>query len=203
MGLFSGPFWVIYDKAGGSFVKQVTPGRFSLRQGRSEQSATSGLVMGSVDTGSGKDRRWVSDFNHGNRGSLCGQQSPGGREMAKGCGSRCWSRPWKNFPGPISAACPAIRRCWWRYARSWRGRCHLARMAHPVSACEIRLGKIRLRKKPHLSNSDPANPTAQASFAGDLQPRLLATLDPAQLGLLTRDVVARHRHNALPLVIWI
>ncbi len=144
--------WVIYDKAEGSFVKQVTPGRFSLRQGRSEPVGDFGVGNGVGDTGSGKDRRWVSNFNHGNRGSLCGQQSPGGREMAKGCGSRCWSRPWKNFPGPISAACPAIRRCWWRYARNWRGRCHLAHMAHPVSACEIRLGKIRLGKKPHLSN---------------------------------------------------
>jgi hypothetical protein len=141
-------FWaisVIYDKAGGSFVKQVTLGRFfggfSLRQVARNGSATSGLMTGSANAGLGKDRRWVSSFSRGIPESPVARENPGGRETAKDGGCRCWSMPWKNFPGPISAACRAIRRCWSRCAPSWRVRHRLARLAHPVSACETRSRK--------------------------------------------------------------
>jgi len=136
---------VVYGMAGRSFVNQVTSGRFfgrfSLRQGRQERVGDFRVDMGSANAGLGKDRRWVSNFSRGIPESPCGRVNPGGRETAKDGGCRCWSMPWKNFPGPISVACRAIRRCWSRCAPSWRVRHRLARLAHPVSACETRSRK--------------------------------------------------------------
>ena len=138
-------FWaisVVYAKARGSFVKQVTSGGFSLRQRVARNgSAASGLITGPADAGLGKDRRWVSNFSHGIPESSGIPENPGGRETAKDVGCRCWSMPWRNFPGPIFVACRAIRRCWSRCAPSWRVRYHLVRLAHPVSACETRSRK--------------------------------------------------------------
>jgi hypothetical protein len=138
---------VVYGMAGRSFVNQVTSGRFfgrfSLRQGRQERVGDFRVDMSSANAGLGKDRRWVSNFSHGGRESPGGRKNPGGLGMAKDSGCRCWSMPWKNFPGPISAACRAMLPCWLRYAPSWRVRCHPAHMAHPVSACEIKTWQIR------------------------------------------------------------
>ena len=144
-------FWVIsviYAKAGGSFVKQVTSGGFSLRQGRPERVGDF-----RVDNGAGgyrlrQGQAMGQQLQPWRSGKSLRSENPGGREMAKDVGCRCWSMPWKNFPGPIFVACRAIRRCWSRCAPSWRVRYHLVRLAHPVSACEIKLAKTTRVKDP-------------------------------------------------------
>jgi hypothetical protein len=140
---------MIYGIAEQSFVKQVTPDRFFWRglqvfltAGRQERIGDFRVGIRSAGVGFSRDRRWVRNFSHGE--SPRGRESPGGRETAKGAGCRCSSMPWRNFPGPIFGACRAIRRCWSRRVPNWRIRC---RPAHPISACETRLGKkLRLAK---------------------------------------------------------
>jgi hypothetical protein len=82
-------------RAGRTFCEVDHIRRGFLRAFHWNGPARSGLVT----TRTGQGRRWASNFNHGDR------------KAAKDCGCRCWSIPWKKFPAPIAAACPAVRPC--------------------------------------------------------------------------------------------
>ena len=159
---------VIYDKAGGSFVKQITSGGFSLRHGRQERVGDFRVGKGAADTGLGKDRRWVrkaSAMASSDRGNLGGRETLGDRETAERLWLSMLVDAMEEISRPDIARCPAIRRCWSRYGPSWRVR-HQPPCTHLVSACETR------SRNPTVSFADPfARPIRRRFAAAAVLPR--------------------------------
>ena len=110
--------------------------------------------------------------------------SNGVHAAAKSLGCRRWWRRSKGSPNRMSAPNPAIPTFWLPPRSIWRIRSVFPIFTDRTSACETKFRR--------------SNQIEFGLSARDLKPRSPALLGAAQPGLAARDIVPRHRHDALP-----